>query len=85
MWSTADRMFKEGGDGLWGEGKSIRRKMNSIGGESRLRPDPQRKEQTEGCCNAVGARGQQMENPDTDVIRRTQFFFLLMQLRAHLS
>jgi len=33
------------GDGLWGEGKRVRRKMNGVGGESELRTDPQRKEQ----------------------------------------
>ena len=44
MRSTTDRVFRRGG-GLWGEGKWVCRKMNGVGGKSRLRTDPQRKEQ----------------------------------------
>ena len=43
MRSTADGVFRWE-DGLWGEGKWVRRKMNGVGGEGRLRTDPQRKE-----------------------------------------
>ena len=32
------------GDGLWGEGKWVRGKIKDVGGESRLRTGPQRKE-----------------------------------------
>ena len=45
MRSTADGVFSRGG-GLWGEGKCVSRKMNGVGGESGLRTDPQRKEQS---------------------------------------
>ena len=44
MRSTADGVFRRG-DGLWGEGKWVSRKMNGVGGESGLRTDLQRKEQ----------------------------------------
>ena len=45
MRSTADRLFRRGG-GLGGEGKAVSRKMNGVEGESGLRRDPQRKEQS---------------------------------------
>ena len=43
MWSAADGVLGRG-DGLWGEGKWVSRKMNGVGGEGGLRMDPQRKE-----------------------------------------
>ena len=33
---------------LWDEGKTVRKKMNGVGGVHRLRTDPQRKEQKWG-------------------------------------
>ena len=45
MRSTADGVFRSGGE-LWGEGKWVSRKRNGVGGESGLRTDPQRKEQS---------------------------------------
>ena len=45
MRSTTDGVFRRGG-GLWGEGKWVSRKMNGVRGESGLRTDPQRKEQS---------------------------------------
>ena len=33
---------------LWDEGKTVRKKMNGVGGVRRLRTDPQRKEQKWG-------------------------------------
>ena len=46
------------GDGLWGEGKWVRRKMNGVGGESGLRTDPQRKEQK---CEVMGCKKKSKE------------------------
>ena len=43
VWSTADGVLGRG-DGLWGEGKWVRRKMNGVGGKGGLRTDPQRNE-----------------------------------------
>jgi hypothetical protein len=42
--STTHGVFR-GGDGLWGERKRVRRKMNGVRKRSGLRTDPQRKEQ----------------------------------------
>ena len=44
MRSTADGALG-GGDGVWGEGKCVRKKMNGVGGEDGLQTDLQRKEQ----------------------------------------
>ena len=43
MWSAADGVLGRG-DGLWGEGKWVRRKMNGVGREGGLRTDPQSQE-----------------------------------------
>ena len=39
---------------LWGEGMRVRKKMNGVGGGSRLRTDPQRKEQKVGDYGVKG-------------------------------